>query len=123
MKRTVAQIEALTEESDKQHGDSVLQVAVKENEEIFGKIKEEENLCEALRKLVEPEIKEEVDKAVNEAVDKAVKGAEENSKKNIILNALKAGNSVVRVSVGVQGLFFIFLTIFVNKWYNTFTYE
>ena len=80
-KRVVAQMELLTEESDKQHGDSVLQVAVQENEEIFSEVKEEENMCEALRKLMEPEINEAiskaVDKAVNKAVDKAVKAAEE----------------------------------------------
>lgn len=89
-KRTVAQIESLTEESEKQHGDSVLQVAVQENEEIFNKIKEEGNMCEALRKLMEPEIKEEL------------RNAEEKSKRTIILNALKAGNSVEDISRIVQ---------------------
>ena len=93
-KRVVAQIEALTQESNKQHGDSVLQVAVQENEEIFNKIREEGKMCEALMKLMEPEVKEVVDKAV----DKAVKNAEENNRKDMILNALKVGSSPEDIS-------------------------
>ena len=93
-KRVVEQIEALTQESNKQHGDSVLQVAVQENEEIFNKIREEGKMCEALMKLMEPEVKEVVDKAV----DKAVKNAEENNRKDMILNALKVGSSPEDIS-------------------------
>lgn len=89
-KRVVSQLEALTEESEKQHGDSVLQVAVQENEEIFNKIREEGKMCEALMKLMEPE--------VNEVVDKAVKCAEDNKKKDMILNALKVGSSPEDIS-------------------------
>ena len=85
-KRAVAQMELLTEGSNKQHGDSVLQVAVQENEEIFNKIKEEGNMCEALRRLMEPEIKEEVDKAVvQDRID-------------TVRNALKNGSSVEDIS-------------------------
>lgn len=80
--RTVAQIESLTEESEKRHVDSILQVAMKENKIIFGRLKEEEKMCEALREFFEPELKE----------------ALENSRKNIILNALNAGNSAEDIS-------------------------
>lgn len=85
-KRVVDQIEALTQESNKQHGDSVLQVAVQENEEIFNKIREEGKMCEALVKLMEPEMKA------------AVKSAEENSRKEMILNALNVGSSAKDIS-------------------------
>ena len=51
-------------------------------------------MCEALRELMEPEIKE----AIDQAVGKAVKGAEENSKKNIISNALNLGSSAEEIS-------------------------
>ena len=78
----VAQIESLTEENEKRHGDSVLQVAMQENEEVFNEIREDGNMCEALRKFFEPEL--------NEAM--------ENTKKDIILSALKAGNSVADIS-------------------------
>ena len=85
-KRVVDQIEALTQESNKQHGDSVLQVAVQENEEIFNKIREEGNMCEALMKLMEPEVKEVVNKAVVQ------------DRKNMVLNAVKNGSSVEDIS-------------------------
>ena len=85
-KRVVDQIEALTHESNKQHGDSVLQVAVQENEEIFNKIREEGKMCEALMKLMEPEVKEVVNKAVVQ------------DRKNIVVNAVKNGSSVEDIS-------------------------
>lgn len=85
-KRVVLQLEALTEESEKQHGDSVLQVAVQENEEIFNKIREEGKMCEALVKLMEPEMKA------------AVKSAEENSRKEMISQALHLGSSAEDIS-------------------------
>ena len=89
-KRVVSQLEALTEESEKKHGDSVLQVAVQENEEIFNKIREEGKMCEALMKLMEPE--------VNEVVGKAVKCAEDNKRKEMISKALNVGSSVEDIS-------------------------
>ena len=55
---------------------------MQENEDTFNEIKEERNMCEALVKLMEPEMKE----------------AMENNRKEMILNALKAGNSVVDIS-------------------------
>ena len=81
-KRVVLQLEALTEESEKQHGDSVLQVAVQENEEIFNKIREEGKMCEALVKLMEPEMK----------------AALENNRKEMISQALNVGSSVEDIS-------------------------
>lgn len=87
MKRVVSQLGALTEEQEIRFGDSVLQVAVQENEKIFGKIKQEEgNMCEALRKLFEPELNE------------AIKGAEKKRNRDIILNAIKAGNSLADIA-------------------------
>lgn len=81
-KRVVTQIETLTEESEKQYGDSVLQVAMQENEETFNEMKEEGNMCEALRKFFEPEM--------NEAL--------ENKRKEMILNALNVGSSAEDIS-------------------------
>ena len=85
-KRVVDQIEALMHERNKQYADSVLQVAVQENEEIFNKIREEGKMCEALMKLMEPEVKE----AVNQAVVQ--------DRKNIVLNAIKNGSSLEEIS-------------------------
>lgn len=82
VKRVVTQIESLTEESEKQHGDSILQVAMQENEETFNNMKEEGNMCEALRKFFEPEMKE----------------ALENNRKEMILKALNVGSSAEDIS-------------------------
>lgn len=81
-KRVVAQMESLTEERERQHGDSVLQVALRENEDTFHEIKEERKMCEALVKLMEPEL--------NEAV--------ENKRKEMISRALNVGSSAEEIS-------------------------
>lgn len=57
--RAIAQTNVLTEKDEKDYADSVLQVAVVENEQIFHGVKEADgNMCEALRKLMEPEFNE-----------------------------------------------------------------
>ena len=86
IQRIIAQIGTLTEESEKNYVDSVLQVTMKENKQIFGQLKEEEKMCQALREFFEPELKE------------AIKGAEENKRKDMILNALKVGSSAEDIS-------------------------
>lgn len=87
VERVVAQMETLTGESEKRHGDSVLQVVMKENEKLFRQLKEEgKEMCEALRELFEPEMKE------------AVAGAEKSSKINLIRNALNLGSSAEDIS-------------------------
>ena len=96
--RVVTQIESLTGESEKQHGDSVLQVAMQENEEIFNNVKEEGTMCEALMKLMEPEVKEVVNREVKKAVNSAVKTATANNRKEMIQNALNVGSSVNDIS-------------------------
>lgn len=82
VERVVTQIESLTEEGEKQHGDAILQVAMQENEETFNNMKEEENVCEALRKFFEPEMKE----------------ALENSRREMISKALNVGSSAEDIS-------------------------
>ena len=47
-------------------------------------------MCEALMKLMEPE--------VNEVIGKAVKCAKENNRKDMILNALNVGSSSEEIS-------------------------
>ena len=55
---------------------------LKENEVIFNEVKEERNMCEALRKLMEPEMK----------------AALENNRKEMISNALNVGSSAEDIS-------------------------
>lgn len=82
-KRVVSQIELLTQKPEKMFGDSVLQVALKENEKLFDKMRREnKDMCDALRKLMEPEMKE----------------ALAQQRKEIILKFLNAGNSAEDIS-------------------------
>lgn len=68
---------------EKMFGDSVLQVALKENEKLFDKMRREnKDMCDALRKLMEPEMKE----------------ALAQQRKEIILKFLNAGNSAEDIS-------------------------
>ncbi len=60
--RAAVQINSLTGESRKAHGDSVLQVAMKENENIFYEMKEEGGImCQALREFFADEMKETIE--------------------------------------------------------------
>ncbi len=89
-KRTVVQLEMLKEEDEKLFGDSVLQVVVSENEKLFHQLqKEEGTMCEALRKLFEPEL--------NEALEKEREVAAQTTRRSI-LNALKFGISTKDIS-------------------------
>lgn len=46
----------LTEKDDKEHADSLLQVAMERNIEVFKEIKEEPDMCEAFNTLMKPEL-------------------------------------------------------------------
>lgn len=59
------------EGADRENADSVLNLAMQANPELFGRVKEENPMCEAFFKLFKPEI----DATVKTAVDAAVKTA------------------------------------------------
>ncbi len=60
--RTAIQMSALTDKAGKMYGDSVLQVAMEENKNVFYNMKEEnEIMCEALREFFADEMKEKVE--------------------------------------------------------------
>ncbi len=53
---------------DKENIDAILQVSVSANYELFGKIRRETTMCEALRELMKDEIQKDIDEAVDAAV-------------------------------------------------------
>ena len=55
-KRLVSSVEALTDKDDKMNADSVLYLAMEENETLFNKLKEIPEMNEALIKLMKPEL-------------------------------------------------------------------
>ena len=58
-RRAVLQANELEEKGEKDYADSVLQVVVKANKNLFHLLKEEEIMCQALRELMAEEIKAE----------------------------------------------------------------
>ena len=57
-KTLILEINKLSEKDDCEYADSVLQVAMKENNHMFLKLKEASAMCEELAKLMEPEMRE-----------------------------------------------------------------
>ena len=89
--RAIIQTNELTNGAEKSYADSILQVVVKENEGIFDEIKkEDERMCEALRKLMEPEFREELEKATKEVTKEVTK--------EIILRGIKKGYTMETIS-------------------------
>lgn len=66
-KRAVFQSKMLRNKDEKEYADSILQVIVSENRAVFDMVKREEiEMCEALRELMEPEFSEEKRKAAEQ---------------------------------------------------------
>lgn len=66
-KRAIRQASMLESKEEKEYVDSLFQVVVSENQKIFDIVKKEEvEMCQALRELMEPEIREAVQEAVQQ---------------------------------------------------------
>ena len=70
VERGVLQIQRLENPGERNHADSVLQVMIQENRDMFEIVKRkgDDNMCEALRELMEPEIREATEKARKEGL-------------------------------------------------------
>lgn len=106
VKRVVKEVDKLSEKDEQEYADSVLQVAISENEEMFKQVRmEDDTMCEALRKLMEPEISEALaegrKKALAEGREKGLaEGREEGlveANKAVIINALNLGKAVKEI--------------------------
>ena len=58
-RRLIREVHALTEKDDKEYADSVLQIAMERNKEIFDKIRSDELMCQALWDFFKTEIEQE----------------------------------------------------------------
>lgn len=80
-RKLVLDIRALKEKDEKEYADSVFDVTLKENRQLFETLKKEgESMCEALAELMRPELEQAVKKAKEEAekeTEKAKKEAEQ----------------------------------------------
>lgn len=69
IRNAIEEIQNLQHKGDKDNADSLLQIAIKKNKEVFEVLKKEDDrMCEALRELMEPEIKEALAKATEEGL-------------------------------------------------------
>ena len=86
--RLVSQINHLEKKDEQDLADSVLQIAIKENEPLFEHIKEGELImCEALRELFKPEL----DAAISTAVETAVEANTEKVKASTLFSLVEKG--------------------------------
>lgn len=92
--RALKQLYDLSEAEQEKLGSAVLLVAEDENRELFEVVKEDENMCEFIRKFMAPEIAEAREEAKQEG---RAEGRAEGIK-DIIMNSLRAGNSATDIS-------------------------
>ncbi len=75
IERTVKQLNNLTDNAEKIYGDSVWQVAITENKTLVNQLKGDLKMCEAMRELFAPELKEATEQGIE-------RGMENNAKEN-----------------------------------------
>lgn len=95
--RLLQETDVLLEKDDRDFADSVLQLSVNLNKEAFGLVKEEMNMCEALRELMRPEIDEEIriatDRVTKEVTEKVTNEVTRKNRIRIFRNMINRGYS------------------------------
>ena len=85
IKRFIEMTSAFTAPIDKQNADSVMNVSISANREVYNKIRRENPfMCQALRELMKDEIQEEIQTAVQAAEKKAVDTSRVTDIKNLM---------------------------------------
>lgn len=73
MRRLLEKIEKMNTKFDRELADSVLQVSVSANRQVVDELRGDENMCQALLEIMEPEISKIADEAATKAATKAAK--------------------------------------------------
>ena len=90
IKRFIEMTSAFTAPIDKQNADSVMNVSISANREVYNKIRRENPfMCQALRELMKDEIEEEIQTAVQTAVQAAEEKAVDQTLITSIKNLMK----------------------------------
>jgi len=84
----------LTEKDDKEHADSLLQVTMERNIEIFREIKEDPVMCNALNDLMRPEL----DAAKNEGINEGANNAREEIARGLIIEGNYSDERIAQIS-------------------------
>ncbi len=85
IERTVNQLSKLVDNAEKIYGDSVWQIALTENKSLVNQLKGDSKMCEAMRELFAPELKE------------AIEGEAKTNARTLLLNG--ASYELVRASI------------------------
>ena len=78
--------------------DAIMQVSISENKETYERLKEETNMCSALRELMNDQIEKEKSEAVNAAVSAAVSAAVNSNNENIARKMIEFGDPLDKIS-------------------------
>ena len=91
--KLVLKMEHLTEKDEKEFADSILQVVMKENKNLFQKAKGVASMCEALKELMAPELKQAKQEAQN-------KGRQEGIQEGMQAGIHMLANTILRLRNG-----------------------
>ena len=95
--KLVLKMEHLTEKDEKEFADSILQVVMKENKNLFQKAKGVASMCEALKELMAPELKQAKQEAQNKGRQEGIQeGIQEGMQAGIHMLA----NTILRLRNG-----------------------
>ena len=102
IKHFIEMASSFTEPIDKQNADSVMNVSINANREVYDKIRKENPfMCQALRELMKDEIQEEIQTAEQKAVDETLVTSIKNLMKKLGLDA-KAAMETLGISAADQ---------------------
>ncbi|MBR1437462.1 MAG: hypothetical protein IJ587_02895, partial [Synergistaceae bacterium] len=79
------------EPGDKENIDAVLQVSVAANRDVYEKIREDKDMCEALRDLMKEQIEQEVEQGIKQGREQGIKQGREQGIKQGREQGIKQG--------------------------------
>jgi hypothetical protein len=91
-RRFLGETESFDTQGDKENAEAILQVSVSANRELYKKLKEEFDMCQALQELMKDEIDEKVNKEVTKAVTKALAEADINKTAELTKSLMESSN-------------------------------
>jgi CRP-like cAMP-binding protein len=108
IKRFLMTSQKLTIPGDKHNADAVLQVSISANGRIYNRVKEELNMCEALRELMKDEIAYDVEQGMAKGIEK---GIAEGEKKQAMTTAYTLSDMGMTIDVIAKAIHYSVETV------------
>lgn len=96
LRRLLEEVEGLTQKLEKELADSVLEVSIRANLELVDELKGDENVCQALLEIMEPEINKIAEKAAEKAAEKTRREMQEEAERKAKIQALDIAKKMIR---------------------------